>query len=147
MPNHCYNAKVGGDSHPKGSTNFAEIAKYQFTVDFNAYPLSMESANGAAETRAFNQTVLRTQREVDAMLCSEGNFDFLLIDKFMDYTESVEYRGDTASPWENKYTMPLGDDLLPSSNMVVGVTLNGVFLFSGAHHFYIDGFFPKQWSG
>lgn len=47
MPSHCYNAKAGGDSHPVGTSVFEDIIKYQWTVDYNMYPLNMRSAIGA----------------------------------------------------------------------------------------------------
>ena len=41
MPNHCYNAYATNGNRPKGTSNFADIIKYTWTVDFNKYPLDM----------------------------------------------------------------------------------------------------------
>lgn len=88
MPNHCYNSQSStGDSRAVGTPVFADIVKYQWTVDFNMYPLNMKAALGAETVHDFNMTTLRSQRELDDMLCTEGNFNSLLIDHNMEYSE------------------------------------------------------------
>eukprot|EP00347_Sterkiella_histriomuscorum_P015726 403355911 len=151
MPTHCYNALGGGDSYPAGSADFNEIIKYQWTVDFNMYPLLMSSAEGTFNVNNFNHTILNSQRALDNMLCTEDSLDHLLIDENSRYTEKLIRKVDgverEVSPWDDD-TSVLGSVVkLPNSDMVAGIAVNGVFLFKGTHYYNIDGFFPKNWTG
>lgn len=98
--------------------------------------------------------------ELDSVLCDPTWASYTTIDANIFYTEmlmdqtmsrkdtygSLPLRNLQVSMWSMDFQNgTYTDDRLPNSDNIVGMALNGVFLFAGTSEYGYDAFFPKAW--
>lgn len=144
LPDHCYYAE---NNEPYGSST--DFNFYWFSGVFNlpykstvAYQVDVVA--GGMSSSEFAITTLNEQTDIDTALCDGYWAKYQNLDAYHVYDEGQEDATQTASAdWGLTNDTPLLR--LPSSEQVVGVALNGVFLFSGTSEFGYDAFFPKAY--
>ncbi|CDW90817.1 UNKNOWN [Stylonychia lemnae] len=135
LPNHCY---WGTQYQPYGSRN--EFSYYSFSFKFNLPPRQTTGATGLTINQAYYQTTVESQADIDLALCDPNWARTAIIDGAISNTEAL---GSQQSWTINTGAYPLLR--LPSSDQIVGISRNGVFIFSGANENGYDSFFPQAY--
>jgi hypothetical protein len=129
---------------------------YGWKVGWNRQPKDTYAylTSGDDHSQPFYNTDLETQTDLDSYLCDNTWAKYQTIDAYIDYTEGMSewilFEGDTkifdyadyVLDWNSNEFPLLG---LKNSDSVVGVALNGVFLFAGTSEYGYDAFFPKAY--
>ncbi|CDW90076.1 UNKNOWN [Stylonychia lemnae] len=143
MPNHCYRS----DSYyPKGDSG-----EYQFygmnRIQWNLKPREMAKAAINYDNKDFYFTDLRSQADIDGVLCIENWAQKELLDTNVHYAEVIKGQTQTSNNWKIDSSNVGQFNLLglPNSDAVVGIALNGVFLFSGTSKYGYDAYFPRAY--
>ena len=153
MPNHCYYTET--DYYPVQTViSNGKFDSYSFLWVFNLPWTSTDSyksivLSGAESDSQYTYTSLTTQSDLNSVLCDGYWANLNLIDAAIYYTEEIlstasfTYRG---KGFQNYYNLTISPDTrLQNSDSIVGVALNGVFLFAGTSEYGYDAFFPKAY--
>ncbi|CDW88260.1 UNKNOWN [Stylonychia lemnae] len=140
LPNHCY---WGQQYTPSGGRT--EFNKYQFDITFNIPPSEMANAQGLAKNQPFYNYQVNSQADSDQVLCSSNWAGKAFIDSNIFYEEKVLDQNGvySATLFQINSNWPLLK--MTSSNYIVGVARNGVFIFAGSGDQGFDAFFPQTY--
>jgi hypothetical protein len=151
VPNHCYYAET--TAFTASDTDFSI---YGFSMDFNLPTHDMKSASGLSNSATFYNRQVKTQTDIDTMSCDSTWATPSSIDANINYMESIGkmvvsvgqnsfdtfYSTASGERWTRSSSYPYAQ--LSVSDSVVGIALNGVFIFAGAAETTgMDTFFPK----
>lgn len=140
LPNHCYYGNTTS-TVPLGSDS-----------SFQAYSIGGAFNLQVEKTQAYNlvdavfyNTVVKTQTDYDLMMCNPRwtattSLDIKLLENERTYYDFVYPIAMKEDGWGGEYAplLPLQD-----SDQVVGMAINGVFIFSGTTPYGFDAFFPR----
>eukprot|EP00347_Sterkiella_histriomuscorum_P023334 403335042 len=146
-PDHCYYGKQNSFTASDINYNTYAIASV-----FNLATRDMSTATGLESTDYFYNRKVMDQTDIDTMLCDGTWASSSSIDKNIGYSEAIGKKTPSNThedfsfneKWAVKATQyPLAT--ITESNSIVGISLNGVFIFSAAASSYnSDVFFSNR---
>ncbi|CDW86032.1 UNKNOWN [Stylonychia lemnae] len=146
LPNHCFYAE---NDYPLGSTSYYNA--YGVEGKFNLRPTQMAAFAQDTSNSAKIYTTIANRADIDAQLCQPQWAKTSAIDTNLRPAETI-YTSTTNTPayyssWSSPKTVAsLNLIRLYDSDQVVGVALNGVFIFTGTSEYGYDMYFPKNYN-